>query len=123
MRIYVTKSFERFRRKQRIGGAVLIETIERADLGLIDADLGEGLIKQRIARPGEGKRGGYRSVIAYRSNDRAVYLLGYAKNSLANIAADDLAHWRLIAADLLNATDDALEAAVSDNEITEVTND
>ena len=58
--------------------------------GLIDADLGDGLIKQRVARRGQGKRGGNRTVIAYRRGDRAVFLLGFAKSDKANVEDDEL---------------------------------
>lgn len=67
----------------------LCEAIERAEKGLIDADLGN-LIKQRVARPGEGRSGGYRTLIAYRAGDLAVFLYGFAKNDLDNIGDDDL---------------------------------
>src|ERR1700683_1838925 len=59
--------------------------------GLIDADLGSGLLKQRVARAGEGRSGGYRTIIAYRAGDRAVFLYGFAKNERDNIGDDELA--------------------------------
>ena len=120
MHVYAIKGFERFRRKERISKTVLIEAINRAISGLIDADLGGGLVKQRVARPGHGKRGGYRTIIAYQAEKRAVFLFGFAKNAKDNIAPDDLAHWRLIGADLLAATEKAIEQAVSDNELMEI---
>lgn len=52
MRVFVTKAFRRFQRKERIDDETLCEAISRAELGLIDADLGSGLIKQRVARVG-----------------------------------------------------------------------
>ena len=67
MQVYVIKGFERFCRKERIRNKDLVEAIDRALRGLIDADLGGGLIKQRVARPGQGKRSGYRTIIAYRA--------------------------------------------------------
>ena len=99
---------------------MLVEAIDRATSGLIDADLGGGLIKQRVARSGQGKRGGYRTIIAYRAGKRAVFLFGFAKNAKDNIATNDLAHWRLIGADLLAATEKAIEQAIADDELMEV---
>ena len=58
MEVYVTKTFRRFQRKEGISDAALVAAVDRAEEGLIDADLGGGLIKQRIARPGQGKRSG-----------------------------------------------------------------
>ena len=97
MHVYVIKGFERFHRKERISKKVLVEAIDRAISGLIDADLGGGLVKQRVARPGQGKRSGYRAIIADQSGNRAVFLFGFAKNAKDNIAPDDLAHWRRFA--------------------------
>jgi len=58
VRIFKTKWLVRFARRQRIADISLAEAIERAERGLIDADLGGGLIKQRIARPYAGRSGG-----------------------------------------------------------------
>jgi hypothetical protein len=72
----VTKSFWRFQRKEGIKDAALSNAVERAERGLIAADLGGGLIKQRVARPGEGRSGGFRTIIAYRSGQRAFFVFG-----------------------------------------------
>ena len=76
MRIYKVKVFARFQRRERIEDGALAKAVRAAEDGLIDADLGGGLIKQRVARPGQGKSGGYRTVIVYRRGDLAVFLLG-----------------------------------------------
>ena len=120
MQIHVTKTFRRFQRKERIGDQALRLAIERADAGLIDADLGQGLIKQRVARPGKGRSGGYRTIIAYRSGQRAVFLFGFAKSTLSNIDDATLARWQAVGSDLLAASDKAIEAAIADNELKEV---
>ena len=60
MRIFKVKTFVRFQRREQIPDASLVKAVSDADRGLVDADLGDGLIKQRIARQGRGKRGGYR---------------------------------------------------------------
>lgn len=75
----------RFARKAEIGDAVLCEAIQDAERGLISADLGGGVIKQRIARPGEGKSGGFRTLIVFRANARAFFVHGFAKNETDNI--------------------------------------
>ena len=89
MRIYKTKVFLRFQRKEGVADAALCEAITRADKGLIDADLGRGLIKQRVAREGAGRRGGFRTIVAYRAGSRAVFIFGFAKNVRDNITAAD----------------------------------
>jgi hypothetical protein len=61
-------------------GYGLLGAIERVERGTIDADLGGGLIKQRVARPGKGRSAGYRVIVAYRTKERAVFLFGFAKS-------------------------------------------
>lgn len=79
MRIFKTKWFVRYVRQEHISDHGLRDAIERAERGLIDADLGGGVIKQRVARTGQGRSGGYRMLIAYRSGNRAVFMYGIAK--------------------------------------------
>ena len=76
MRVFKVRVFARFQRRERISDEALAAAVARAERGLVDADLGGGLIKQRVARPGQGRSGGYRTVVAYRHGDRAVFLLG-----------------------------------------------
>jgi hypothetical protein len=90
VRIFKTKWLARFARREGIADKSLREAIERAEIGLIDADLGGGLIKQRVARQGQGRSGGYRMIVGYRAKDRAVFLLGFAKNERENIEDGEL---------------------------------
>ena len=90
MRIFKTKWLARFARREGVDDRSLRAAIERAEQGLIDADLGGGLIKQRVARPGRGRSGGYRMIVGYRVKDRAVFLLGFAKNERENIEDNEL---------------------------------
>ncbi|MSO77769.1 MAG: type II toxin-antitoxin system RelE/ParE family toxin [Alphaproteobacteria bacterium] len=100
MRVYKLKAFARFQRRERIADKVLAKAVRVAEDGLVDADLGGGLIKQRVARSGQGKSGGYRTVIAYRRGDRAVFLFGFAKNERANLDDDDGIEATLVADEL-----------------------
>lgn len=89
MRIFKNKWFVRFARKERITDAKMSEAVENAEKGLIDADYGGGVIKQRIARPGAGKSGGYRSIILFRKGKLAFFVYGFAKNEQDNIDESD----------------------------------
>lgn len=120
MRVYKTKPFARFQRRERISDETLCTALADAEAGLIEADLGAGLIKQRVARAGAGKRGGYRTVIAYRKGTRAIFLLGFAKSARANIDDDELAALKRRAAGLLAAPDQALDAMVANEDMTEI---
>ncbi|MCZ2156975.1 MAG: type II toxin-antitoxin system RelE/ParE family toxin [Bryobacterales bacterium] len=90
MLILKSKSFHRFASKQRIQDEILRNAIQETELGLYEADLGGGLIKKRIARQGEGKSGGYRTIILYRRGCLAIYLHGFAKSEQDNLPTRDL---------------------------------
>jgi hypothetical protein len=90
MRIFKTKWLARFARHEGITDESLRDAIARAERGLIDADLGGGLIKQRVARQGQGRSGGYRMLVGYRIKDRAIFILGFAKNERENIEDKEL---------------------------------
>ena len=85
MRIFKNKWFARFAGKEDISDTKLREAVKDAEAGNIDADYGGGVIKQRIARPNEGKSGGYRSVILYRRGDKAFFVYGFLKSERENI--------------------------------------
>jgi hypothetical protein len=96
VQIYKLKAFARFQRRERIEDKSLAKAVHRIEAGLIDADLGGGLIKQRVARSGQGKRGGYRTVIAYRRGESAVFLFGFAKSARGNVGDDEVDAWRRV---------------------------
>ncbi len=120
MRVYKVKVFARFQRKERIADTSLLKAVRDAANGLIDADLGSGLIKQRVARPGSGKSGGYRTIVAYRSGDRAVFLYGFAKSDRATLEPDELAVLARVGARWLAAGRQEIAAAIAATELTEV---
>jgi len=123
VRVFKTRWLGRFARRERIADASLNAAIVRAERGLVDADLGGGLIKQRVARTGQGRSGGYRLMVAFRSGDRAVFLFGFAKNERDNIQPDEMVSLREIASSWLAADDQVLARAVSDGTIEKVPTD
>jgi hypothetical protein len=120
VRTFKSKGFARFARKERISDAQLSKAISDAENGLIDADLGGGVIKQRIARPNEGKSGGYRSIILFKAGGRAFFVHGFAKSDQANISADELAGYKELAPVLLEATDKQIEILLTAGKFLEV---
>ncbi len=102
---------------------MLCEAIERAERGIVDADLGGGVIKQRVARPGQGRSGGYRTIIAFRSKCRAVFLFGFAKNDLDNIGDSDLRRLRKAAAEMLGWNDSEVAAMLAAGKWKEIKRD
>jgi hypothetical protein len=114
------KWFAKFAKKEGIGGDALVQAATAADTGKIDADLGGGVIKQRIARPGEGKSGGYRTIILYRKGDKAFFVFGFAKNELDNISRDDLRAFKKLAKVMLSLSDTDLLILLKRKELEEV---
>ncbi len=120
MRVFKTKEFVRFARKERISDSDLCAAIRRAARGLVDAELGGGLIKQRIPRKGQGRSGGFRTIIAYRRGDRSFFIYGFAKNEMDNIADNDLETVKKYAAALMALNDELIFAALQAKKIEEV---
>jgi hypothetical protein len=112
--------FVRFMKKAELENRDLLTSIERADKGLVDADLGLGVIKQRIARSGEGRSGGYRAVIAYEPGKRAVFLYCFAKNDRSNLKPDELDAFRELAKAILGFNAAEMRKAVGDGRFTEI---
>ena len=120
MRIFQNKAFIRFAKKAGIGDAVLCEAIRDAERGLIAADLGGGVIKQRIARPGQGKSGGFRALIVFRAGARAFFVYGFAKNEMDNIGQDELVALKKLATALLAYDDKAIARVIASGTLAEV---
>jgi hypothetical protein len=123
LEIFKTRVLARFARHERISDRSLIEAVERAERGLIDADLGGGLIKQRVARAGQDRSGGYRMLVAYRRQGRAIFLSGFAKNETDNIDQRQLLNLRRIADGWLVADEATITQALSDGALQEVDGD
>jgi hypothetical protein len=123
VRVYRTKAFRRFQRRESIADAALWRCVDQAEAGLIDADLGGGLIKQRVARPGQGKRSGYRTILAFRAGIRSVFLYGFAKSTRSDVGPNELASWRELGKELLAASGEAIGKAIAAEELTEVHRD
>jgi hypothetical protein len=120
VRIFQNKAFLRFAKKAGIGDAVLCEAIRDAERGLIAADLGGGVIKQRIARPGQGKSGGFRTLIVFRAGARAFFVYGFAKNEMDNIGQDELVALKKLATALLAYDDKAIARVIASGTLAEV---
>ena len=120
MRIFKTKPFVRFASDQGIADDELCDAVRRAEKGLIDADLGGGVIKQRLAREGQGKSGGFRTIILFRRADKAFFVYGFAKSDRSNIKRDELKAFRKLAETLLSLDGAALASALKNGTITEI---
>lgn len=83
------KDFAKWQAGEKLSDASLCKAVKEMESGLIDADLGGSLYKKRLARPGGGKSGGYRTLLSARIGSRYVFLHGFAKSDKANITQDE----------------------------------
>ncbi len=120
MRIFKTKIFAKFANKERISDSALCEAVDRAEDGLIDADLGGCIIKQRIGRKGQGRSSGYRVLIAVRLKKRYVFMDGFAKNEKDNISDDELMVMKKYGSAWLNADETIIFSALKMDKLIEV---
>lgn len=120
VRVFKSSWFERFARKEGIADAALREAIERASRGQIDADLGGGVIKQRIARPGQGRSKGYRVIVFFRCEEKAFFVYGFSKSRRASIDAEEETQFKQAARHVLALTEEQLDALLERGDFVEV---
>jgi hypothetical protein len=120
LRIFKNAWFGRFARREKIKDAVLKDAIARAERGIIDAELGGGVIKQRIARPGQGRSGGYRSIIIFQKGERAIFVYGFAKSDREDIEPDELVGFKKLAKEWFTFSDQKIDALIKNQELTEI---
>lgn len=113
-------SFSRWARKAGLRDEVLSQALREMQNGLIDAQLGGGLVKQRIAVGSAGKRGGARVIVATNFGGRWFFLYGFEKNERDNIGARELKALQITAAALLNMNDAAIRQAIVLQQIEEI---
>ena len=123
MRVFKNAWFGRFARKRKISEEVIWDAVDRAEKGLVDADLGGGMIKQRIARPGEGKSKGYRSIVLYCKGDKGFFVYGFPKSDLGNIRGDEEEQFKKAAKLILALSDDQIRQLIENGQFEEVKKD
>ena len=110
-------------RKTALNDKALCEAVDEMARGLIDADLGGGVVKKRVPLPGRGKSGSARTLVATNKGTRWVFVLGFEKNERANISDRELEALRAIATDLLKLTTADLDAHVATGALQEICHD
>jgi hypothetical protein len=123
MSVYVTKEFARFARKTGLAEAKLHQAARDVAAGHYDADLGGGVFKQRVAREGGGKSGGFRTIILFRVGSHSFFAHGFAKSDKANVSAKELKALKRLADVLLGFSEEQLVAAQAAGELSEVESD
>jgi hypothetical protein len=119
-RILKRKDFGKWQAGEKLPDAALCKAAKEMESGLIDADLGGQLYKKRIARPGGGKSGGYRTLLSARIGSRYVFLHGFAKNDKANITEDEKKALQFAGKVFLDLSAEALAKALQSGVLVEV---
>ena len=120
MAIYKTRWFNRWAHKQGLDDLSLCAAVREMAAGLYEADLGSGLVKKRIARSGQGKRGGFRTLVATNKGDLWFFLFGFPKNERSNIDKNEEEALNKLASYLLSLSPQAIEKVKRDEELMEV---
>lgn len=123
MTALMTKGFARFARRAALGVDALAQAAGDVAAGRFDADLGGGVYKQRVARPGGGKSGGFRTIIVFRVGGQSFFVHGFGKNEKANVSAKELTALKKLADTLLALSVAEVGRAVTQGELVEVRRD
>ncbi len=122
-RVFKTRHFTRWMRKTELSDAALCSAVAEMVQGLVDADLGGGILKKRVGLAGRGKRGGARTLVATNKGNRWFFVYGFEKNDRANISDDELEALQDIARELLSRTVGQLDVAIEDGSLQEICHD
>lgn len=118
--VYKFKPFARYARKAGISDAMLCRAAQEIEAGRVDADLGGGVVKQRVARDGEGRSGGFRTIVLFRVGTSLFFIRGFAKNERDNITAVELTLLKQASAVTLSLPPAAIQKAIAAGEIIEI---
>lgn len=124
-RVFKNKWFNRWARREGIADAALLGAAKEIAAGKVEADLGGCLFKKRLARLGGGKRGGYRTIVGYKTSitERVIFLYAFAKSKKDNISLEEEAALSLAAKAFLSAPDEQIDAYLLKGSIVEVKQD
>lgn len=121
MRIFKYRAFRQWAKAEGLSDSALKKAIKEIELGLFEANLGGGLYKKRVARKGQGKSSGYRTIIAFKKNNRSIFMHGYAKNERDNISDKEEMIYKKLAGYYLEITESKLNLLIKNGELFEVT--
>jgi hypothetical protein len=121
LRVFKNAWFGRFARKEKLSDTQLWNAVQDAERGLVDANLGSGVIKLRMARKGSGKSAGYRTIVMYRQGEKAFFVFGFPKNEQANIRDDEATQFKKAAKHILNMSEEQIDQLIDNGQLEEVT--
>lgn len=122
-RVFKIHHFNRWMRKTTLTDPALCVAVSEMERGLVDADLGGGVVKKRVPLPGRGKSGSARTLVATNKGNRWFFVFGFEKNDRANVSASELEALQAIAADLLKLSSTELDAHIEGEALQEICHD
>ncbi len=120
MKIYKHRHFQQWAKSEKITDKALKNAVAEMNDGLHDGNLGSGLYKKRVAMPGQGKRGSYRTLLAFKNDEKAFFVYAYAKNVKANINVKERTIYKDLAKTLLVLSDKDLKELLKKQKLFEV---
>ena len=120
MRGFKYPRFSRFAAKEGISDAELWKIVKELEDGKVDVDLGGGVFKQRLARSGEGKSGGYRLIVYFKNEARAFFVYGFTKTDRDNIDEGELRAFKVDARDQFTLTDEQINIRLKNGTLIEI---
>lgn len=123
MRVFKETWFSRFAGKEGITDNELLEAVKQLEAGQAEADLGGKVYKVRVARPGEGKSGGYRVIVLFKSEEKTFFVYGFAKSDRSDIDEKEKKDFKKLAKNYFNLTDEIIEQAVKMGLLVEILGD
>jgi hypothetical protein len=122
MRIFKNRLFHRWAADEKLSDEALRKAVEEISNGLVEANLGGSVYKKRVASQGRGKSGGVRTLIAFRVEDKAFFMYGFAKNQRDNIKDNELKALKTMASELLGYSNKVLAEMIKQGKLVEVEN-
>ena len=117
MAVYLVKGFDHWRSSEGLTDESLLQAVEEIENGLIDATLGAGLIKKRVAAPGRGKSGAFRTIIAFRKGANSFFIVGFSKNEKDNTSKRELKALKALSKIYLGLGTAQLDQAIAAKEL------
>ena len=120
MRVFKNKWFVRFADKEGITDDELKEMVNQLEEGQPDANLGGGVYKMRVARSGEGKSGGYRVLVFFRSGERTFFRYGFSKSDIGNMSKKEIKIMKSQAKAFFAQSNDHLQKQLANGTLLEI---
>ncbi|CAN7630077.1 type II toxin-antitoxin system RelE/ParE family toxin [Neorhizobium tomejilense] len=120
MRVLKDVEFNNWAIEYGVTDEMLCVAAKEIEDGLVEARLGGFLLKKRVAAPGRGKSGSYRTIVGHRQADRLIFVHGFAKNETDNIKRNEKAALRKLCDVYMGADDKKLAEMIKKNTILEI---